>query len=657
MKYLRNIILVFVIVFSVQNAYATGFGESFRLDLGEGESKPQKVFFDEYLPALFERTLTIAEFNPAKGSFEWIFTGEHGGFTIRVDDSTIHVWQRFYDSFGLLPVEEFFDKDPSVSLKRWFDGTVDIGIYPEKKWFRSTAACSEPAKRITVILDHKLGLTVLVNGRKKVYQTCLMDVNRHQLRLTGREGKVEGKLLVPRTGHTRIEVNRSKTFQKMIGFGGTAIPTAYAQLSPEGKKRWWKLICEYNLLIQRENPIGLKLKSDMSNWDNLEDATPHYYGDNFPNGNISDFTYNKTIQRLGGQVWFEFWGFPAWAYKEEEWTNNKGRKQTRIVDVNQYAQAMIGYCKTAQKKAGTPPDIVGIQNEGSQLPETFAAMTLTLRRELDRAGFESVKIHMSNANMMTEESTWGKKYSDAINRAKAFTRSKEAWDAIDYSTTNMYDYQEFFANPDAFDRYLIEFKRLTSDKPFLSTEMCVNNGRYQRSSYRLALLMGELYHKNLVFADAAALLYCWTIVNVVQPSFGWTRSLFVPDKTHNFMPVPSSNQLRVFGAYSRRIRKEMRRALAESDSDDICVTAFMGKKNEMTMVILNRSILRQDITIDGMSGFKYIETVDPYNENTVEKFKKNPGQKKINISIAPGAVITLSSVKLGKLPLGFKFYK
>ena len=49
----------------------------------------------------------------------------------------------------------------------------------------------------------------------------------------------------------------------MLGFGGITTPTAYVQLSAEGKRRWWKLLAEYNLLLQREFPVGARLDAAM----------------------------------------------------------------------------------------------------------------------------------------------------------------------------------------------------------------------------------------------------------------------------------------------------------------------------------------------------------------------------------------------------------
>ena len=612
--------------------------EPFRL----GES----VYFYEFLPACFERTLRIEEWDLGEGTFEWVFTGERGGFTIRLDDSSVQVVQRFYDSFGLYEVEDFFDHDPSVPLKRWF-GKVSILYHhtpsegPEKKWFHATAPCPEPVERVAVVLDHKTGLTVSINGAEKIRQTCLTDVSRHQLRFAVHQGTVRGRLIKPQPSDATVRVDPAQPHQTMIGFGGIAAPLAYLELSPKGKRRWWKFVCEYNLLVQRENPIDLRLEPDLSNWDHLEEARPHYPED-FPNSFISNFTYNKIIQSLGGQVWFEFWRIPGWTRTKDG------------LDVDEYARAMLGYCQAAVQRTGAPPAVVGIQNERSQPAEQYHRMTLALRRELDRAGFSSVKIHMSNANMMTSDTVWGKMTSDGITRARAFTSNPQAWDAIDYSATNMYDYQEFFNRPDDCDPYLRTFRELTADKPFLSTELCVNNARNQCPTYRLALLMGQLYHKNLVLADAAALLYCFTLLNPVRLSVGWTRTLFVPDKTHGFVPRPSSNQLRVFGAYSRRIRQGMVRVEASTQTEDLLATAFVGEGGQRTVVLLNRSTLPRRVTIEGVEGgFTHMELVDPYHENEVTELGEAAGGPPAELVVEPGALVTLTTVPLGALPEGF----
>ena len=593
-------------------ANVTGTDFELGADKGEfyswGRGRDFRFFFDEFLPALFERTIVLNEFDSSVGAvreppLQWIFTGEHGGFTITIDANRVSLSQRFYDS----PAFNQINKNNTR--------------HPEWRAPAAKVVYQNSLRAVTVTMDHKLGLSVVLNGREALHEDCLLDVSRHQLKLAGGKGNVRGTMLQPNPEPAVVLVDPTNRHQTMMGFGGIATPTAYAQLSAEGKQQWWKLLQEYNLLIQREYPIGTRLNRKMDNWDVLADATPHYYGDNFPNGEISDFAYIKQLRRLGGKVWFEFWALPPWVDN----------------DVEKYAEAIVRYCQVSKERAGAPPDIVGIQNEIDQPAPMFHKMTLTLRRRLDQAGFNSVRIHMSDSGSL----------SGGIKRAEKFHSSEEVWVAIDYSATHMYDYQSFFTNPDRFDSRLRQWKDLTGDKPFLSTELCINNNKYQWPTYRIALTMGQLYHKNLVLADAVAVCYCWTLLNVVQPSYGWTRSLFVPYREHGFVPVASSNQLRVFGAYSRRIREGMVRVEAETDAKDLLVSAFAADDNAGTIVLLNRSIKPRQVQIHWPDvTFTDMELVDPYNENDVRKAPATLADGSTELIVAPGAIITLTNVPL-----------
>ncbi|MHC4706780.1 MAG: glycoside hydrolase [Planctomycetota bacterium] len=570
----------------------------FELGAGKGEYKAwgrdrdYRVFPPEFLPALFERTVVLERFDP-NCELVWIFTGERGGFTVTIEHGKVSLYQRFYDSVA-------FEK--SIEGRRI--------RHPERRVEAAQVQFGEGLRAVTVTMDYKFGLSVALNGRVVLQQECMLDVSRHQLRLVGEQGEVRGRMVKPAEELVKIEVNAKKRYQTMMGFGGITTPTAYAQLSKEGKRRWWELVCEYNLLIQREYPIGRRLNREMDNWDKLGDATPHYYGDNFPNGEISDFEYIKKLRRLGGKVWFEFWALPPWAEDDAE----------------KYAEAMVGYCKASKEKAGSPPDVVGIQNEKRQTEAMWHEMTLALRKGLDATGFKSVRIHMSDAGRLT----------GGIRRAEAFRSSKEVWGAIDYSATHMYDYAQW--------------KQAAGDKPFLSTELCINSDKYQWPSYRIALAMGQLYHKNLVLADAVAVCYCWTLLNVVQPSYGWTRALVVADRSQGFVPVPSSCQLRVFGAFSRRVREGMARVEAVGDSKDLLVSAFAGKKKKGTVVVLNRSTKARRVRIV-WPGVKFteMEVVDPYHQNDVRKAPRAIKKGVTEVTVAPGGIVTLSNAALKKV--------
>ncbi len=564
-------------------------------------------FFPELLPAVFERTLRLEKSAP-DCAFEWIFTGERGGVTVVVKDGEVRLRQRYYDSFGFRELEK------------------DIPTrHPESYFKDDKALVAGEFRTLAVRLDHKLGLSVEVNGRTVLRQKCLLDLSRHQLKLTEGQAGVKGQMLRPLPEPAVVRVDSKKRYQTMIGFGGITPPPSYAQLSPGGKRRWFELLCEYNLLIQREYPIGVRLNREMDNWDRLEDALQHYYGDNFPNGEITDFAYNRTIRQLGGMVWFEFWALPPWAKNDPE----------------KYAEAMVNYCSASKRLSGAPPEIVGIQNEVAQSDSTFREMTLKLREALDREGFGGVRIHMSDDSSL----------KGGIKRIRQFRKFEQVWNTIDYAATHMYDYQQFLTDPDSYDSLMLQWKELTGGKPFLSTELCINNDSYQVPSYRVALSMGQLYHKNLVLTDAAAILYCWTIVDVEQPSYGWTRSLFVTDRTLGFIPVPGSHQLRVYGAYSRRIRQGMVRVAAVSEDKDLLVSAFDSAGDERTVVVLNRSSRPKRVSLVWPGArFDWLEVVDQYNQNDVRNAPAPDAEGPVKITVEPGAIVTLTSVPLGVLP-------
>jgi hypothetical protein len=596
-----------------------GGGESFDLPTAPLVRERWKVtglprkYFDEWLSALFERTLAIDEWKTPATSIEWIFTGPDGGFTIHVGAGKLRVSQRYYDSPGL--------------------GKTQGARHPEAELQETTAEYSGNLRAITVVMDHRLGLRVLLNGKDVIAQHCLIDVNRHQAALAGEEGGARCRMLPRREQSSSVRVNPHAGFQKMLGWGGTTTPPAYRELGEEGQRQWWHKVAEYNLLLQREYPVGALLNREMTNWDRPADASPHYYGDNFPNCETSDFEYNRHIRRMGGKIIFEFWELPVWARQRDS-----NGKLTEAPIIDEYTKAMVGYCKTAREKTGAPPEIVGIQNEVKQAPEVWQQMALALRKALDDAGFQAVRIHMHNPPFL----------ADGIKAAQAFREKPEVWKTIDYATSNMYDYQNFFYDPDGFDERLREMKAATEGKMFLAGELCVNNTSFQTRSYRTAFAMGQLYHKVLTELDACGVMYCWTLLNVTQPSYGWTRSLMVPDPEHGFIPAASSHQLRVFGAWSRRIREGMTRVAAQSSNPELLATAFAGKDGEATVVLVNRTPAHQKVAVSWPGAqFRYLELADPQFENIV--FHAPAGHEgAVEVTVHPGAIVTLSNVDLLK---------
>ena len=579
---------------------------------------PRK-YFAEWLPALFERTLEIDGWSGEKSQLRWIFTGPCGGFTVEAGGGKARLAVRYDDSPGL-------SKVPPVEARP--------GRHPEGLWEESSVEYGGDLQAITVVADYRLTVRVLLNGKEALSSNAPLDVNRHQLAFAGGEGPVRGRLLPPAVETATVDVDDAVRFQEMLGWGGTTTPPAFAELSPQGAREWWSILAEYNLLLHREYPTGALLNPEMTNWDRPEDASPHYYGDNFPNCETSDFEYMRRVRRLGGKVIFEFWELPPWAR-----VRDAAGKLTDAPDIEPYVKAMVRYCQVSRDKIGHPPEIVGIQNEVTQSAENWQKMALALRRGLDAAGFAAIKIHMHNAPFSL----------GGIAAAKAFRQDPAVWKTIDYSASNLYDYQDYFHDPDGFDARLTQLRDAIGDKPFFAVELCVNNGAYQARAYRVALAMGQLYHKVLTQLDACGVMYCWTLLNVVQPSYGWTRTLLVPDPEHGLKPVASSHQLRIFGAYSRRVRAGMQRVKAASSNPHVLATAFSGAGGERTLILLNRSGVAQKVDVKWPGAkFRYLETASPQQENSVEPGPRQAGAS-LEVLVSPGAIVTLTNVELGKV--------
>jgi O-glycosyl hydrolase len=576
---------------------------------GRAEELP-RVFFPERLPAFFSKTIVVDNDLPRDAKLSWIFTGKEGGFTIEISHSLVRVYQRYYDSYGLL--------DSHTSN-------------PERIVQETVALIPGALHSLTVTLDAHLSLSVLANGSPLVQQNCMLDVSRHQLLFQAprtRHIVLIGTLLPVQPVVTQISVDATHRHQTIFGFGGSPSIPAYESLSDEGKKQYWQILSRYNLLIDREYPMGTKLLPDMSNMDNLADAKPHYYGDDFPNGEVSNFAYNAESLKLGGKVIYEMWALPSWATRD--YTDPEGKEHKDAANPEEWARAMVTYARIEKQKTGRAPDAIGIQNEVQEPKEISFEMVKTLRRELDAAGFKDVKIQMPDAS-------YAALGTDVANTLRA---NPDVWSKIDIAASHEYDYQDDFTDPDTFDDQFKALRQANGDKPYLATEIAVNNIRLQSTSYRVAFNVGQLYHKNMTLLDSIGLAYCWLILDVEQPNFGATRSLLVPDRYHGDIPVASGYELRVLGAYSRHLPEGMVRIDAKSSDSDLLVTAYEGKEKARTLIATNRGNSPQTLTVNWPgTTWGEMERVSQYFENSPEPIPAK-------IVIQPGEIVTLSTLVL-----------
>jgi O-glycosyl hydrolase len=583
---------------------------------GPGWSRPDEVarkYFHDNLPGLFERTIVLSNEIPQRATLRWIFTGPRAGLTVELTSSKIRIAERYYDSMAL------------------YEGQ---GNYPEKTTLTLEQPYTGEARTLTVIADSHLAVRIQVNGQQVLEAPLLFDLTRHQLMLAASRSThevVEGSLLQPEVRDATIVLHPDEKHQTMLGFGGSPSIAAYDELSNEGKRAYWQMLKRYNLLLFREYPMGSELKPDMSNLEDLADATPHYYGDNFPNSELSSFDYSRHVIEMGGSVIYELWALPSWATVPHHDANtvdtwNKPIKQ--VADPDEYARIVVTYCQKAKAATGAAPLIVGIENEVDQPPDVFSAMALAVRRELDKAGFTQTKIHMADASFMFL----------GIDRAHELSKNTAAWQAIDYSAVHEYDFQEFIANPDLYDERMKAMHEAADGKPFLATEICINDPHYQEPSYRIAFAVAQLYHKNLTELDAVALMYCWLLLDVEEPTFAGSRSLLAPDRTRGWIPAPTSYQWRVMGAFSRHILKGMQRVGVDTGDPDLLASAFADSQNE-TLVVINRSATARRLAMQGASRpFTEIERTGLEEENADSPYRTD------NV-IQPGEIVVFSTIR------------
>lgn len=454
------------------------------------------VFDYDYLPVFFERELVFEDLDLETGIVKWVFTGNEGGWTVQISKNEINLYQRFYDSFGFYQPENILSKGTEQPVKNY--------RHSNKIWLVSTIKTKGKLKTIKVKTDYTYKLILEANGKEIARQDTRIDISRQQLQFTDGIKKVSGTIYKPAVKKAKITIDASIKYQKILGFGGIMSIPAYNELSEKGKKMWWEIMKDYNLLIQREYPVGQMLNENYDNWDDIQAASPHYYGDNFPNGEISNFEFNKQIIDAGGMITFSFWKLPAAFINDDE-----------TVNTQEYTKAIIKYCKTLKEKSGAYPIFIGVQNEIAKPPEDWYNMTIALRKALDKNGMKEVKIMMFNSPFV-----YG-----GIKAAKAFKENENVWKTIDYAASNMYDYNNILRTPDRYDSSLYVLKKIIGDKPFISSELAINWNDYQTHSYRTAFSMARLYHKNMTILNAVSLQYCWTILNSPQESFDLTRTL------------------------------------------------------------------------------------------------------------------------------------
>jgi len=129
-------------------------------------------------------------------------------------------------------------------------------------------------------------------------------------------------------------------------------------------------------------------------------------------------------------------------------------------------------------------------------------------------------------------------------------------------------------------------------------------------------------------------------LDVEEPSYGQSRSLIVPDHLHGNVPVASGFELRVLGAFSRRVKEGMKRVYASSTNPDLLVSAFESNNGQKTLIALNRSTSPQTLSVEWAGAkFSTLERASTYVQNSVASVPAI-------VTVEPGEIVTFTNVPI-----------
>lgn len=149
------------------------------------------VFDHEILPAFFERELVLTEMELDSGKIRWVFNGNEGGFTVQISKDSVHLYQRYYDSFGYYRPTKDAENGTHQLAKNY--------RHPNSIWLASATKISGQLKTVKIRTDHTYRLVLEVNGKQVARQATNIDVFRNQIQFTDGIKEVEGSIYKPAT--------------------------------------------------------------------------------------------------------------------------------------------------------------------------------------------------------------------------------------------------------------------------------------------------------------------------------------------------------------------------------------------------------------------------------------------------------------------------
>jgi glucosylceramidase len=408
-----------------------------------------------------------------------------------------------------------------------------------------------------------------------------------------------------------IVIDDSKTYQKMIGFGGAFTEAAAYTLYQMPKEKQEILLKAY---FDPKEGLGYNLgRVSIHSCDfSLENYT--YVEDNdksLSSFDISrDFKYvipmiKRAEAYLGDKISFlgSPWSPPAWMKTNNE-MNNGGKLLPDYFDAwaNYYIKFVDKY-----KEAGINIDYLSVQNEPAAV-QVWDSCIYTAEEERD-----FVKNHLGpkleasypEINLVI----WDHNRDIIVDRADTVLKDEEARKYVWGTGLHWYVSEEF--------ENVGKVHELHPDKHILFTEGCIEGGVHLND-----WTTGERYARNMIgdFNNYCEGYIDWnlTLNEIGGPNHvgNYCDAPIISDTVNKELHFNSSYYY--IGHFSKFVKPGAVRIGYQCDDQDLKVVAFKNPTNELVLIVLNETELEKNIGIT-MNGKKQNVHISKRSISTITK--------------------------------------
>ncbi len=399
---------------------------------------------------------------------------------------------------------------------------------------------------------------------------------------------------------TTIQLNKEKTFQNIIGFGGSFTEAAAFTLGKiSASKRGAVIDSYYNKGNGLNYTIGrVHMNScdfSLGNYTYVEDNDVELKTFNIARELEYVIPLIKDAEKVAGHkisLLASPWSPPAWMKSNNE-MNNGGYLLPEYYEV--WARYYVKFIDE-YKKVGLNIDYVTVQNEPAA-KQVWDSCIYSAEEERDFVkNFIGPILHKKYPNVKIL--IWDHNRDVIVERSDTVLKDKEAREHVWGTGVHWYSKGGF--------ENLTTLHKLHPDKHILFTEGCIEGGVHLND-----YTTGERYARNMI----------GDFQNYCEGYIDWNLTLDEtggPNHVGNFCDAPiitdTKNKEVIFnssyyyiGHFSKHVKPNSKRIYSKSDNQILKHVAFITPENETILIVLNESENKYKLKIDYIDSENLVE--------------------------------------------------